>query len=135
MTASYDGKAKNAQLVVSHGCRPFTTQNAWCSPGFWRNSDDAAWALTGVTNDDMFDSTVHPTFYDELGSGITPDATLNTVLTASGGTYKGPGIAGSDPRTQSPNAALNPFNATGAYLTDHIPGYQFDPSLLNLPDR
>ncbi len=47
VTASYDGKAKNAQLVISHGCRPFT-QGAWCSPGFWRNARDGAWALVGV---------------------------------------------------------------------------------------
>jgi hypothetical protein len=45
------------------------------------------------------------------------------------GPYKGAGVAGTDPRTQSPNPALNAFNATAAYLTDHIPGYTFDPTL------
>jgi hypothetical protein len=47
VVATYDGKPKNAQLVISHGCRPFTG-GAWCSPGFWRNATDAAWALTGT---------------------------------------------------------------------------------------
>src|SRR5512140_1119512 len=37
VVATYDGKLKNAQLTVSHGCRPFA-QGAWCSPGFWRNA-------------------------------------------------------------------------------------------------
>jgi hypothetical protein len=134
VTASYDGKAKNAQLTISHGCRPFTKQNAWCSPGFWRNSDDAAWALTGYTRSNGFNSDpsaippytgVEPAFY---GAQLAGNPTLNTVLTTSGGTYKGPDLAGTDPRTQA--LPLSPFNATGAFLTDHIPGYQFDPSLL-----
>jgi hypothetical protein len=43
------------------------------------------------------------------------DPTLNTVLTTHGGAYKGSGVAGTDPRTASPNPALNPFNAAGAF--------------------
>jgi hypothetical protein len=125
VSATYDGKAKNAQLVISHGCRPFT-HGAWCSPGFWRNATDAAWALTGYSRTDLFNSTVFPTFY---GATFAVNPTLNTVLTTSGGTYKGPGVSGTDPRTADPNA-LNAFNATGAFLTDHIPGYSYDPASL-----
>jgi hypothetical protein len=124
VSATYDGKAKNAQLVVSHGCRPFT-HGAWCSPGFWSQSTDAAWALTGYSRTDLFNTTVYDGLY---GATFGVDPTLNTVLTTSGGTYKGPGVAGTDARTQSPNPALNAFNATGAFLTDHIPGYIFDPA-------
>ena len=31
VSASYDGRVRNAQLTISHGCRPFT-HGAWCSP-------------------------------------------------------------------------------------------------------
>jgi hypothetical protein len=127
VSACYDGKAKNAQLVISHGCRPFN-KGAWCSPGFWANAENGAWALTGYSRSDLFNTTVYDGFY---GATFGTDPTLNTVLTSSGGTYKGPGVSGTDPRTQSPNPALNAFNATGAFLTDHIPGYAYDPSVLN----
>jgi len=128
VVGTYDGKPKNAQLVISHGCRPFD-RGAWCSPGFWMNALDAAWALTGQNKTDLFNTTVYDTFY---GSGVAPlatDPTLATVLTTNGGLYKGPGIAGTDPRTAAPNE-LNPFNATGAFLTDHIPGFSFDPAVM-----
>jgi hypothetical protein len=36
-----------------------------------------------------------------------------------------------DARTQSPWPALNAFNATGAFLSEPIPGYTRDPSILN----
>ena len=134
VTATYDGKVKNAQLTISHGCRPFTTQNAWCSPGFWASAQAGAWALVSpISQSDPFNSTVYPTFY---GATFGSDPSLNTVLTTTSGTYKGAGIAGSDPRTD-PNqggVALNAFNATGAFLTDHIPGYAYDPSLLSQDD-
>jgi hypothetical protein len=116
VTATYDGKAKNAQLVVSHGCRPFTN-GAWCSPGFWGNATDAAWALTGYSKTALFNATVYDYFY---GATFAADPTLDTVLNTNGGTYKGapvPGTSGYD---------LNAFNATGAFLTNNIPGYQFD---------
>ena len=58
--ATYDGNPTNAQLVVSHGCRPFNDQaGAWCSPGFWGNATDAAWALTGYARTDAFNVTVY----------------------------------------------------------------------------
>lgn len=126
VSATYDGKAKNAQLVVSHGCRPYRA-GAWCSPGFWRNATVGAWTLIGMNGSELFNTTVYSSFY---GASFVADPTLIGVLSASGGTYKGPGVAGTDPRTQAPNT-LNAFNATGAYLTDRIPGYAFDPDIMN----
>jgi hypothetical protein len=118
VTADYEGKAKgNVQLVVSHGCQPFETEGAWCSPGYWRNAADAAWALTGYAKTDLFNDTVVPSFYD---TPFAADPTLNTVLT-NPQTYSG---APSGP------LGLNAFNATGAFLTDQIPGFHFDPALV-----
>jgi hypothetical protein len=114
--ATYNGGTKNAQLVISHGCRPYVT-GAWCSPGFWHNATDAAWALTGKSKSDLFNLTVFDVFY---GATYEVDPTIYTVLTTRAGTYKGapvPGTSGHE---------LNAFNATGAYLTDNIPGYRFD---------
>jgi hypothetical protein len=116
VSASYNGAAKNAQLVISHGCRPFTN-GAWCSPGFWKNAAAAAWTLTGYAKTDLFNSTVVPNFYD-TASAAAP--TLITVLTTPGANTFG---AASGPY------GLNAFNATGAFLTDNIPGYDFDNAL------
>jgi hypothetical protein len=115
VTAEYEGRARgNVQLVVSHGCQPFEGDGAWCSPGYWRNASDAAWALTGDTKTSLFNDTVVPSFYD-TASAADPD--LITVLTTAGAnTFGGP----SNP------FGLNAFNATGAFLTDRIPGYSFD---------
>lgn len=124
VTATYDGNTKNAQLTISHGCRPFT-HGAWCSPGFWRNATDAAWALTGYSRNALFNTTVYDHWY---GAPFAVDPTLNTVLTASGGTYKGAPVPGTS------GYALNAFNATGAFLTDNIPGYDFDYNDLLLND-
>jgi hypothetical protein len=112
--ATYDGKVTNAQLVVSHGCRPFE-QGAWCSPGFWRNAQAGAWALVGKTSSDLFDGFV----YDYWFGNSLPGITLGTVLN-NPQTYSGPPVPGTS------GYALNAFNATGAALTDLIPGYQFD---------
>lgn len=124
---AYDGKAKNAQLVISHGCRP--AGNGWCSPGFWMNATDAAWALTGYSRSDAFNGNVSFAFY---GADLAGDPSLNTVLTTTGGTYKGPGVAGTDPRSDPSQGgvALKAFNAAGAFLTDHIPGFTFDPATM-----
>jgi hypothetical protein len=121
VNATYNGKAKNAQLVISHGCRPFT-HGAWCSPGFWKNADDAAWALTGSTKSSLFNLTVVPSFYDTPAGA---DPTLNTVLTTPGANTFG---AASAPY------GLNAFNATGAFLTDNIPGFDFSLDALLLND-
>ncbi len=114
--ATYDGAAKNAQLVISHGCRPFK-QGAWCSPGFWHNATDAAWALTGYSKTDLFNATVYDYWY---GATFAVDPTLETVLNTNGGTYKGAPVPGTS------GYELNAFNAAGAFLTNNIPGYQFD---------
>lgn len=113
--ASYDGPATNAQLVISHGCPP-ANHGAWCSPGFWRNATDAAWALTGHTRGDLFNSSVYDYWY---GGTFAANPTLGDVL-ADPTTYSGPANPGTS------GYALNAFNATGAMLTSAIPGYQFD---------
>ena len=117
VSATYNGKRKNAQLVISHGCRPFAAKGAWCSPGFWRNATTGAWALTGRSRGDLFNDTVYDVWY---GATYAADPTLDTVLTTDGGTYKGPGVPGTS------GYELNAFNATGAFLSDQIPGYRFD---------
>ena len=122
VSASYDGKIKSAQLTISHGCRPFT-HGSWCSPGFWANATDAAWALTGYSKSSLFNSTVFNTFY---GATFSVNPTLYTVLTTTGGTYKGSPVPG------TLGYPLNAFNATGAFLTDNIPGYDFDINTLLL---
>lgn len=116
VSATYDGKAKNVQLVISHGCRPFATNGAWCSPGFWRNARDGAWALSGISKGALFNSTVYDYWY---GATFVVDPTLQTVL-GDATTYSGPPNAGTS------GYALNAFNATGAFLTNNIPGFQFD---------
>jgi hypothetical protein len=115
IVATYDGKAKNAQLVVSHGCRPITTPG-WCSPGFWRNARDGAWALTGKSKSELFNTSVHNVWY---GASFAADPTLAAVL-GDAPTYSGPPLAGTS------GYALNAFNATGAYLTNNIPGVTFN---------
>jgi len=116
VSATYNGRARNAQLVISHGCRPFLT-GAWCSPGFWMNATKEAWALTGHSQRDWFNLTVFDVWY---GATFAADPALITVLTTNGGTYKGPPVPGTS------GYALNAFNATAAFLTDGIPGYAFD---------
>jgi hypothetical protein len=117
VSATYQGKITNAQLVISHGCRPFNEESAWCSPGYWRNATAGAYALIGVDRfTALFNATVYDGFY---GATFLEDPTLDTVLTTSGGTYKGPGVPG------TLGYDLNAFNATGAYLTEQIPGYTF----------
>jgi hypothetical protein len=121
VSATYDGSKKNAQLVISHGCRPFT-HGAWCSPGFWKNATAAAWTLIGHSPSDLFNLTVVPNFY------VTPasaDPTLSTVLNTPGANTFG---AADDPY------GLNAFNATGAFLTDNIPGFDFDPTFVQDDD-
>jgi hypothetical protein len=120
VSATYSGKPKNVQLVISHGCRPFAV-GAWCSPGFWRNATAGAWALTGRSRSDLFNVTVFDAWY---GATFAVDPTLDTVLTTLGGTYKGPPVPGTS------GYELNAFNATGAFLTDQIPGFRFDWSVM-----
>jgi hypothetical protein len=66
------------------------------------------------------------------GATFAADPTLQTFL-GNPPTYSGAPVAGTDPRTdpQQGGVALNAFNATGAYVTDHIPNYSYDPARLN----
>ncbi|MFC3492840.1 hypothetical protein [Glycomyces rhizosphaerae] len=113
---------KQVNLVVSHGCQEMTGEGAWCSPGYWRNASDASWALTGVARTDRFNATVVPGYYDTASAA---DPTLTQVLTTPGANTYG---AASAPH------GLNAFNATGAFLTDQIPGYSFDPARMAQED-
>lgn len=121
VVATYDGSAKNAQLVISHGCRPFN-DGAWCSPGFWKNAaigpstkGPGAWAVVGKSPGNPFDGFV----YDYWFGNSLPGITLSTVLN-NPPTYSGPPVPGTS------GYALNAFNATGAALTNLIPDYQFN---------
>ncbi|MBC7307547.1 MAG: hypothetical protein H5T80_11605 [Dietzia sp.] len=124
VSATHDGATRNPQLVISHGCPPAEEEEpgAWCSPGYWRNASDAAWALTGFAKTDLFNDTVVPGFYD-TASGAGP--TLIEVLTTSNANTFGAASAPFD---------LNAFNATGAFLTDQIPGFHFDPALIGVDE-
>lgn len=123
VVATYSGRAKGAvQLVVSHGCAPYDTDGAWCSPGFWRNAQDAAWTLVGASKTDLFNATVVPGFYP-TPSGANP--TLIQVLTTPGANTFGAAAGFYN---------LNAFNATGAYLTSRIPGFSFDSTLVGAQD-
>jgi hypothetical protein len=111
VSATYDGSLKNAQLTISHGCRPKGT--GWCSPGFWRNATDAAWAVVGVDrNITLFNNSVYPVWY---GATFVANPSLQTVLN-NPPTYSGAPLAGTS------GYALNAFNAVGAFLTDKLPG-------------
>jgi hypothetical protein len=120
-----------AQLVVSHGCQPFEgDKGAWCSPGYWKNAADAAWDLTTYVKTDLFNLTVVPDFYDTPTTKLPPyGPTLIQALdnTGMGGANKY-GAA-------SAPYGLNAFNATGAFLTDNIPGYDFDPARVDESDE
>jgi hypothetical protein len=137
VVATYDGPSTgpgtNAQLVISHGCRPFN-QGAWCSPGFWGHAEDAAWALIGVDKATAtFGGTVaiDPDFTATNSikvAAINPDLlskVLNPATPAENQKYKGAPIG------TFKGWAENAFNLTGAWLTDQIPGYTFDPALVS----
>lgn len=114
VSATSNIASANPQLVISHGCRPFD-QGAWCSPGFWRNAESGAWALTGYTRNDLFNTTV-PFYW--FGKSYAANPTLGNVLD-NPGTYSGPPFPGTS------GYSLNAFNATGAMLTDALPGYVY----------
>jgi hypothetical protein len=125
--ATYQGTVRGTvRLVVSHGCQPFEGEGAWCSPGFWRNASDAAWALTGYAKTDLFNDTVVPEFYNPPNAD--ENLTIGTVLAPGDANRYGHG----DDNTAYPG--LNAFNATGAFLTDQIPGYNFDPDRIGDED-
>jgi hypothetical protein len=121
--ATYSGVTVKGRvnLVVSHGCAPVEEEEgAWCSPGYWKNAADAAWALAGTAKTDLFNDTVVPGFYDTASiADPTLELVLNTPNANTFGSASGP-------------FGLNAFNATGAYLTEQIPGYTFDPALIGV---
>jgi hypothetical protein len=84
---------------------------AWCSPGFWKNTSDANWALTGYNRTDLFNSTAVPNWYD---TPLPVATTLQDVL-------NNPSIAG-----PSGPLGLTAFNAVGAMLSDAIPGFDWN---------
>jgi hypothetical protein len=114
---------KNVQLTVSHGCAGFLRQGAWCSPGFWRNTlnfNPNGWTTIGVDPaTTTFNGNVSPNFY---ANDLSPDRLLTYVL-------NNPNDFGGQLGTAGPYG-LTAFNAVGAYLTEQIPGYQFDPNLI-----
>jgi hypothetical protein len=94
---------------------------AFCSPGYWKNAPNAAWAkVLPITRTSTFNSLVVPDFYPPA---IVPSGTtLTQVLNASATKYgKAAGLFG-----------LNPYNAVGAALTSKLPGYVFDPATIGL---
>lgn len=128
VVATYEGTTKNAQLVISHGCRPFETIGAWCSPGFWKNASGDAWYLTDYLRGDFFNDEIGGRFeftYVEDGmmypNTVAPLAndnpTFDEVLNKTANYFLSmeKGIA---------------FNAVGAFLTDNIPGYHYDPEVV-----
>jgi len=70
-----------------------------------------------ATQVDLFNGFVSTSWY---GQDLVPDVSLQTVLNNppiySGAPNQGTGVA----------CALNAFNATGAALTNGLPGYAFD---------
>lgn len=69
---------------------------------------------------DLFNTSVYNFWY---GATFAANPTLETVLN-NPQTYSGAPLPGTS------GYPLNAFNATGAYLTDNIPGYNFDISVM-----
>ena len=115
--ATYDGRAKNVQLTISHGCAPHSV-GAWCSPGYWKNTLNQVpngWTTIGITPPG-------PYYNDVISSPVATDSpTLLDVLQNKQLYF--------DPNQQGAG-----FNAVAAYLTDLIPGYHFDPTLVGESD-
>jgi hypothetical protein len=89
------------------------SRSFYCSPGYWRNTlnfNPNGWTTIGVTPPG-------PLYNDVISDPkVVGSPTLLDVLNA--------------PQTYGGAA----FNAVGAYLTDLIPGYVFDPSLVGTDD-
>jgi hypothetical protein len=112
----------NVQLVVSHGCPAENGDvGAWCSPGYWGNAVDgenwdgeAVWIeLTDHDWSTPFNGNVSSTWHTDLSGSPS----IYTVVSSTGGTYKGSAPEGYD---------MNAFNAAAAYLTEALEGYTFD---------
>ncbi len=117
----------NVTTTTANGPGPASCglKAGFCSPGFWKNASDAAWAqVAPVTKSSLFNSVVVP---DAYGKAISPPTTtLWDVLNAKSATTYG--------KVFEP-LGLNPYNAVGAALTNLLPGYTFgsvtDPCPLN----
>jgi hypothetical protein len=141
VTATYEGTVRgNITLTVSHGCGPYSGEGAWCSPGYWKNARQGAWNLVGGDpffdfKDQTFEAGVMqaPDFAYFTGqnasdiASATKDAKLIEILGAAS-TFSGSPIA------YYRAWAANAYNMTGAYLTDQIPGYEFDPDRIGTAD-
>lgn len=118
------GSASNPQLTISHGCAPKADIGAWCSPGYWKNTlnfNPNGWTTIGIDpTTALFNGNVSPNYY---ANDLSPDQLLTYVLNH-------PADFGGSLGTAGP-FGLTAFNAVGAYLTSQIPGYTFDPSLVN----
>jgi hypothetical protein len=122
--ASVDGNSN--YIGATSADEPLSVGLAWCSPGYWKNAKDAAWAKIGLTSaavgkSKTFNSTVAAAGFYPLLTGANANVTIGQVLSASGANTYGPAAG---------QYNLNPFNATGAYLTSLIPGYTFSGSTL-----
>ena len=91
---------------------------AFCSPGYWKNAPDSAWAKVGsILKTSAFNSVVVPDFYANAISPATPRWHRCLTPRARTRTARQPGPFG-----------LNPYNAVGAALTSKLTGYVFDPA-------
>jgi len=134
--ARYTGDVRGkVQLVVSHGCRPTRAFGAWCSPGFWRNNygDGAGVAIFGSPAPSLssllFSSTAATaaTVFPTSGLAGTQWTTLQSMSLAD--VLAAPSTKPSATYNFGTGAViLTPFNAVGAYLTNQIPGFVFDPA-------
>jgi hypothetical protein len=97
-----------------------STEQFFCSPGFWKNAEDAAWDLTGYAKTDLFNGNVTPAYYDTL---LDPALTLGMVVAGSAHTYGG----------DAGPFGLDPFNATGAFLTNAAGFYNNGSKVDNCP--
>jgi len=108
--------ARNTGGPAPTACGPV---HAFCSPGYWKNASDSAWALVApITKNSSFNTVVVPNFY---ANAINPaGTTLWQVITAKGANTYG--------KAAGP-LGLNPSNAVGAALTAVLPGnYVVDPN-------
>jgi hypothetical protein len=108
--------ASNSDYVgATSADEPLSVTQYFCSPGFWRTADLAAWPA-GITPDSLFNDTV-------AAAGFYPTIAANPKL--GYGTPNAPnplGVLSQNPATfYGPEAGpfnLNPFNAVGAFLTN-----------------
>jgi len=125
--ADYLGRARGSvQLTVSHGCAPFELEACWCSPGYWKNADDAAWVKTGLNrNTDTYGG--HVGAIQAVNSACpaapTPDPSLQLALETENKNNPFPSVGG---------VRALAANCVGEYLTSLLGGCAVD---LSHPDN